>query len=56
MIHQQFFYKGQRDDDLILHTAIAEHKIKNKGKVCDNQRTIWGVLKLELLAPKLNVS
>ena len=38
-----FFNKGQRDSDLILNTAIAEHKIKNEGKVYGDQRTVWGV-------------
>ena len=51
-----FFNKGQRDGDLMLNTAIAEHKIENKGKVYGNQRTVWWGFKLELLAPKLNVS
>ena len=27
---------------MILNTAIAEHKIENKGKIYGNQRTIWG--------------
>ena len=51
------FNKGQRDDNLILNTAIVEHKIENKGKIYGNQRTVEGEgVKLELLAPKLNVS
>ena len=39
---KRFFNKGQPDGDLILNTAIAEHKIKNEGKVYGNQRTVWG--------------
>ena len=44
---------------MILNTAIAEHKIEYKGKVYGDQRTVFwegGDCKLELLAPKLNVS
>ena len=47
-------YVDNNDDDDFDND---QHKIKNEVKVHGDQRTVWGGgVKLELLAPKLNVS